>query len=476
MTSPARSAALSWPPPALAEIHGKLWPTIALLGLADLVLVLPLLASLGIRRPLGSLGPFGEAYWVPLSATVIGGMALLGGLWRLARLLWNARGAARAGHGWGTVLAVTADEPRDTGFLLTGQRAYAALQPAARDTVITARLFAAASSLAAVLWMPGALSLSIVLGRLGAATERFLWTSTFWIPLALGVGGLLGAMAARVLTRGARRAAPAPPAAPDGDALRQVTEWNQALKAQRGDLPAMIGRDTWPKGFGLAAVGTVLLALLVAVPVSLLTLAGTIGSVIASIATPAFGGAQARLAAVEVLRRYGLDPDPAITEQAAGEALHVLLSVGRSEAERPAAERPPVRVHAEPWWSAGGMGEKFEQGEWIDSLFARRPAGSPEAVFLRQVAAHPGHAEFATVARARSADVIATRYQIPFDTSVTVVNLPIPRFTSIRQGARAHLARAAAELGQGRRAEAERTIREVISVGFRLLDDGPTLM
>src|SRR3970282_1108398 len=52
MTAPApATASLSWPPPALESIHGRLWPAIAVLALADIVLVPPLLLSLGTPQP-----------------------------------------------------------------------------------------------------------------------------------------------------------------------------------------------------------------------------------------------------------------------------------------------------------------------------------------------------------------------------------------------------------------------------------------
>jgi hypothetical protein len=109
-------------------------------------------------------------------------------------------------------------------------------------------------------------------------------------------------------------------------------------------------------------------------------------------------------------------------------------------------------------------------------LFDRPARTAARMAYLRRLASHPAHAEFTTVARARAADVIGTRYQLPFGPGATMVNLPIPSFGSIRLGARAHLARAALALSDGRPAQAEQGVREVISVGFRLIDDGPTLI
>lgn len=477
MTTPAPGASpLSWPPPALELIHGKLWPAIAGLGLADIVLVLPLLVSLGTHQPLGSLGPFGDAFWVPLATTFIGSIALVGGLWHLAQLLWGARTAAQAGHGWRTILATTADETRDTGFLLTGARAYASLKPAERDTIMAARIRAAYLELAAVLLMPAALSLSVLLGRLGLTGQTFLWTATFWIPLALAASGTALNLAARLLARSARRSGPRT-GTPDPSVHTAVTQWNATLTAQRRDAASAVRQAARPRAFGTGAVAALLLPLFVVAPVGILTLGGTISAILASMATPKFSATTARLAAADVLRRFALEPDPSISPEAAGQALQALVSVGLSDTERTAPLMKPVRVYAQPWWPTDPAPPRLEERPgWVDSLFARQARTAAETAYLRRVASHPAHAEFASVASAKAADVLGTRYQLPFDRNVTWVNLPIPRYGDVRQGARAHLAKAALELADGRPAQAERTIREVISVGFRLIDDGPTLL
>src|SRR3972149_6094710 len=204
MTAPApATASLSWPPPALESIHGRLWPAIAVLALADIVLVPPLLLSLGTHQPIGSLGPFGDAFWVPLATSFLGSILLIAGLWRLARLLRGARTAARAGHARRTILMVLADEPRDSGFLLTGARAYASLGATERDTILAARTLTAGLSLAAVLLAPLGLPLSTLLGRLTISGEGFLWPLALWVPLASGAGAVLGAAAARALAASA---------------------------------------------------------------------------------------------------------------------------------------------------------------------------------------------------------------------------------------------------------------------------------
>ncbi|MBI2402141.1 MAG: hypothetical protein HYV20_05300 [Gemmatimonadetes bacterium] len=474
MAHPSVAAPLPWPPPALEPIHGKLRPAIALIGLADVVLVLPILVSLGTPSPLGSLGPFGDAFWVPLASTVLGSVALVAGLQLLFRLLWNARDAARHGHGWRTVLYVAADEPRDTGFLLVGARAFAGLGPGQRDTLLAARLYAAALALAAVLLMPFGLGLAIVLGRLNWAGQNVLWTTALILPLVLLLGGLVGNGAAGLLARAALRGAPRRQAM-DPELHRRVLEWNERLQTLRGDRPTATGGPGKARVFGAGALAIVVLALVAVGPAMLLTVVGTVSSVIVAIATPSLAGTQIRIAAAEVLRRYRLDPDPSISPEAAGQALQALVWTGRAEDDRPAGERRPVRSHAGPWWPADGA-ERYAQGAgWTDSLFARARRRS-ESGYLRQVAAHPAHAEFATIARAAAADIVGTRYELPFAEELSMMTLPFPPFGGLRLGAQAHIAKAAIELADGRPQRAERTIREVISTGLVLIDHGPTLI
>jgi len=233
------------------------------------------------------------------------------------------------------------------------------------------------------------------------------------------------------------------------------------------------------KSFRIGAIGVALIALLILVPVITVTMTGAVGTVIAAIAVPSFETAQARVAVAEVLRRYRVEPDGSVTPEEAGEALHALLSASVSDHER-VLDREPVRVYDQAWFPedvdsvmGGGSSE-----DWALGLFERVQRGleAVEREYLDSVAAHPAHAEFRTVALADSVDMIGTRYSLPFPDSVTPFELPIPNFRGIRNGADAHVAVAALELMHGRRDRAEETLREVISVGFALIDEGSTII
>ena len=63
-----------------------------------------------------------------------------------------------------------------------------------------------------------------------------------------------------------------------------------------------------------------------------------------------------------------------------------------------------------------------------------------------------------------------------FPAGMTIASIPIPRFSGMREAAFAHIAAAALDQADGRTAAAEQKLREVVSVGFLLGDDGATLI
>ena len=108
-----------------------------------------------------------------------------------------------------------------------------------------------------------------------------------------------------------------------------------------------------------------------------------------------------------------------------------------------------------------------------------RPLGdftADEQAALRQAATHPAHDEFHLLARAEMIDVVSGRWTLPFPDSMTFQELPWPRFPAFRAAGLAQVARAAVEASNGQEADAEHTLQELISTGFLLIDEGPTLI
>ena len=142
-----------------------------------------------------------------------------------------------------------------------------------------------------------------------------------------------------------------------------------------------------------------------------------------------------------------------------------------------------MRTYDSPWFTAEDWGPFGISGaaggdDWQEELFSRVAAGlsADERAFLQEIAAHPAHREIETLARAAEADVAAARWVTPFPDTVSIIALPIMHILSMRNAMSAHVGKAALEFAQGRRQQAETTIREVISAGFLMADESPTLI
>ncbi|NIM51707.1 MAG: hypothetical protein GTN62_12545 [Gemmatimonadales bacterium] len=474
-----RGIALTWPPPGLEAIQGRFWPLVGILALGDAILVLPLLAAVAVRQDFWSLGQFGHSWWVPVITTVVGLVILLLGFERLFRLMWLATRASRQGHGWLMILQVAADSPRDSGFVLQGARLYSVFTAGQRRTVLVIRLVSTVLYLVAVLWAPVAFAACLVFASRGWLGPGALWFLTL-VPTILLLGfAVMSRAGERFLAWSVRRDQHLR-AAVETEVRSQVHEWKTRLDAVQKDQGIRLASDTRTRVFRLGAVGAALLALAVVIPAVTLAFTGAIGPVIASVAVPSFTSLQARLVAADMLRRHRLDPDPAVTAAEAGEALHSLVYVGAGEVEFGATEREPVRVYERDWFPAeGDTLVQPNRVQWALGLF-ERVSGSgmprPEWAYLREVATNPAHQEFAIVGQAESADVIGTRFVLPLPDTLSPIALPLPRLAGLGTAALAHVAKAALEVAEGRTGRAERTVREVISLGFVLIDGGTTII
>src|SRR5688572_22389085 len=98
---PVSAAPLSWPPPGLEPLQGKLWRVTLTLWAGSVLLVLPLLWGLAVEQPFWSLGPFEGNWQIGLG---IGGLGILLVLLAFASLIQLLRGGARAAdQGYGVL-------------------------------------------------------------------------------------------------------------------------------------------------------------------------------------------------------------------------------------------------------------------------------------------------------------------------------------------------------------------------------------
>ena len=87
---------------------------------------------------------------------------------------------------------------------------------------------------------------------------------------------------------------------------------------------------------------------------------------------------------------------------------------------------------------------------------------------------HPAFAEWAIVARAPALDGYAAAIVLPLPRELTWWELPTPLYAGLQGAARVQVARAALQLGAGRAAEAEATLREVVGFGVAMGDGATT--
>ncbi|MDA0329622.1 MAG: hypothetical protein O2958_11505 [Gemmatimonadetes bacterium] len=224
--------------------------------------------------------------------------------------------------------------------------------------------------------------------------------------------------------------------------------------------------------------GVIAVALIAIVPPVTLVPVSSMGAIFGSVSGSWFLRTQQRSAEAEPYRPYRLDPDLSISAAEAGELLHLLSFVGRTgDVDEPMLA--PVRTYDAEWISASESDVRTDIPPfWTDSVWSwvGRGLTREETRFLEQVAAHPAHIDFSRLARAGALDAIGGRYKLPFSADQIFWQLPIPKLTSVRTGATSHLSIAALHSAAGRHALAEQSTREVISVGFLLMDEAPTII
>lgn len=467
------SPPLSWPPPGMERLQGSLWRVIGLSWTGSAILVLPLLWALAVEQPFYSLGPFEDNWELGMAIAAIGAVLIVFAFWNFWSMARGAGAAADLGYGVLTVLEVATDSGRDTGFLIQGKRHFASLDRARQESVVRARLRGALLLLGGATWLLVGFGIAILLAARGFVTPSGIWLMT------VGPTGLMAAAGAFFMVS-------------QGTTVRGLqTEWNaqegqnrihteSAAWNERLDEADAIALGAGSRGegarFRTGAVAVVGLFLLGFGPTATIAVTTAIGPILAEIAVPTFLAVQEMAGGAEVLRRFDLPDDPTVTPAAAGAALHNIAFVGFTGAAEP-MEKRPVTAYSQGWFPDQDFPDVFS-GSVARDLMSRPLSEFSERqqAALRQAAAHPAHQEFDLLARAGLADVVSGRWTLPLPDSITFQELPWPRFPAFRTAGLARVARAAIESADGRSAEAENTLRELIATGFLLIDQGPTLL
>lgn len=465
---------LSWPPPGLERLQGSLWRVITLGWIGSLVLVLPLLWALAVEQPFYSLGPFEDNWQLGLGIAVLGGSIVLVAFGLFFGILRSSAQGAHLGYGALTILEVANDSRHDTGFLIQGKRHFSSLDAEHLIKVVRARLRGAGLVLAGAIWLVFGFGLAIVLAARGFVTPSGIWLVT-WGPTGLmTIVGLFLLVGQNSTVRTARTAWQAQEGS---DRVRaESAAWTERLD-EAGDAVVLGSGPKQQAGrFNSAALVLVGLFLVGFVPTMTISVTTAIGPILAEIAVPSFQPVQEAAGGAEALRRYQLAPDPSIDPTDAGAALQNLAFVGGPATPEP-MERSPVTEYEQPWFpNADYFPDPFSETVAGDLL--SRPVSAfsaAEQAALRQAAQHPAQAEFELLARAGLVDVVGGRWVLPFPDSTTFQDLWTP-FPAFRTAGLARVAKAAVEVSDGQPEEAEATLRELISTGFLLIDQGPTML
>lgn len=471
-----KSTILKWPPPGLERTQGDLWRIAASAALAGVFLVLPLLFIAGRGRGFATFGPFADAWWVTLGLATVGLAFSLDALARASTTLRRVGRARARGYGLDTIAQVLADSGRDMGFLLSGSRHFSVIDERERRAIVAIRIAAAILVTASGLWVNLGLGVGLFLAARGVLSPGQL------VLFVLGpsfVGYVCGGVAMLVQDSRARRARRVwfnQPWSQDL-ALEEIASWHEDAP---GGATLSEPSDAAGRPFGWAAAGMGLFAIVVVTPVLTLAPASAVAPILTTVSAPNFDSYRPRAAAAEAYRSYTSDGDVSVTPAEAGQLLHDLMFVGVDDSPGP-GERAPVVVFGEPWFAdpddEGGP-LFLPRHLWGDSLITRVDRGLSEEqlAYLDAIVDHPASDLFSRLASATALDVGSARWVTPFPPGTTVATVPVPRFGAFRRAADVHVARAAHAFEQGRVDEAETLLREVVTVGFLLADEGPTLI
>jgi len=465
---------LSWPPPGMERLQGSLWRVIVLSWTGAAILVLPLLWALAVEQPFYSLGPWEDNWELGMAIAGLGSVVIIFAFFQLWIIIRGAAKAAELGYGANTILEVACDSGRDTGFLIQGKRHFASLDEDRQTSVVRARIRGALLLLGGAVWLVVGFGIAILLAARGFVTPSGIWL------LTVGPSGILALLGGYffVSQNTVVRELQTEWNAQEGmDRIHTESEaWNQALD-EAGDAIALgSGERGDGSRYRTVAVVVVALFLLGFGPTATIAVTTAIGPLLAEIAVPTFLSVQEMAGGAEVLRRFAVERDPSVSPRAAGEALQNIAFVGQSADPEP-MEQEPATWHETPWFPDEGFPDPYSEGV-AASLMARPLADftDEQQAALRQAADHPAHEEFRLLASAEMADVVSGRWTLPFPDSLTFQDLPWPRFQAFRTAGLAQVAKAAVELADGSPEAAERTLRELTSTGFLLIDQGPTLL
>ena len=468
------SILLEWPPPGLEHLNARLRDALQVLNLG----------AFGAGIPLVGLSLFDRESFVRqtlpptlvlIAITFVGLLTFLAGLEGLRRFLRDARKAVGLGYGWFTILEATADDRRDTGALIAGGREYAELTPEARNTLRRNRVLAMGLRVIAGLTpVLGYVAGVLLFARAKNGPTYVLWASLLLSLILFGVARLITWTEARMLAPVRRRVRTV---ATLSEGLRAIAQaWTATFEQVRHGQRYGPGPTSYSRGASIATGVVLSIALLSCLGIFLVqSLTGAIAAA-SSVAIPRYSNIRLKVLRVDRLRAYRVPADTTITPLRAGQALYAILRNGPGGESRAFEKQPVIVIPPQPVWPTQSDPFPAGEGNWAVGAFkqARRGYTVAQRDFLRATADNAALEEFRILARAPSVDLVDAYWAL--DAGPRWIDLPIPRFVHARNAANANVAQAALDFSAGRTQEAERRLRETISAGFLMINEGRLLI
>jgi hypothetical protein len=188
---------------------------------------------------------------------------------------------------------------------------------------------------------------------------------------------------------------------------------------------------------------------------------------------------QSSLRRIESSRVYTVPVDRSILASIAGRSLFELQRTSELQ-----SRSGPTFIPPNPNWVKLPIAHSMLafQPAWSDlpnpfTILENSARGfsSEELAYLRDFSSQPIWREFDLVARAEAVDVIAGRFVSPLPRGVPWTAAYFSGASEIQNLGFAAMSRAAYHLAIGQRDSAEMILRSIISVGFKLIDNGPGL-
>ncbi len=474
--APGTDSLLEWPPPGLDTLRGQINPCTLALGIGAILLLQAVIILFATSVPWdGFLTDPGIFEWAPLLASAIlavaGSLCLVVGSWLLLRIGLRTQRGIGLGYGWMTVLEILVDHRRDGGLLIAGDREYAVLSERERTRLRRGRVALSLSILLAAL-------LPLILLPLLLALST--WTGLGWyrvlalsiIPtLLIALGGAVWEgrwswrlrVPRRAITRRRKRLESLSPL---------VRPWYQVFEVARGgSLP---GRGSQARGWagpltsvalaGVLGLGLFLVAMHVFLAVSFPAITG--GTM------PKFSATKEKVDFIRRVRWLRPPLDPAAGPEEAGQLMRAILEMD-AEAFWTTERIPDFTIEGSRLLAGSPLYPPYRLDGDSVIVLALGGLSPEEKAYLAGFAGDPRLPLFERMAELPLYD--PTWFGFLGDRQLEW-SLSAPRYSPLREVAYHNLARAALAVSEGDFDAAEAMLRQNLSVGLLLADNGTWLI